>query len=401
MFNEKIKELKAQIEGLNATINTQAEEIRAKLNDEDLTAAESIKNEREENKEKLAKLESDLSLYESALESKVEGNTGKTKKIGSEEPSYRDAVNNFIRSKGNDVTNLDKNGKDEIIVPYSVIKNEIVPTEDGIKKADTTSVTSDDVSYRPEKEPNTVVDLKKYTRVIPAKKGKGSYPVQEKANSKMISVAELEKNPALAKPKFRDVDWAVLTYRGAIPLSQESIDDADVDLVALVEEHVDEIKLNTTNAAIADTMKTFTAKTISGLDDLKAIQNVSLDPAYNLAYVVSQSFYQFLDTAKDGNGRYMLQDSIISPTGKVFSGKPIFVLNDEVFGEEGDAHAWVGDIKRAILFADRKDLGLRWVDDTVYGQFLQAVTRFDVKVADQKAGYYLTYTAPVTPPVGE
>lgn len=400
MFNEKIKELKAQIEGLNGTINTQAEEIRAKLNDEDLTGAEAIKNTREENKNQLEKLESDLALYESALEPNIKANDGKSKKVSSEEPNYRESVNNFIRSKGTDVTNLSTNGRDEIIVPYSIIKNEIVPTEDGIKKTDTTSVTSDDVSHTPEKEPNTVVDLKKYTRVIPAKKGKGSYPVQEKVSSKMISVAELEKNPALAKPNFKDVDWSVLTYRGAIPLSQESIDDADIDLVALVEEHVDEIKLNTTNAAIADTMKTFAPKAVAGLDELKAIQNVSLDPAYNVSYVVSQSFYQFLDTVKDENGRYMLQDSIISPTGKVFSGKPIFVLNDEVFGAEGDAHAWVGDIKRAILFADRKNLGLRWVDDTVYGQFLQAVTRFDVKVADANAGYYLTYTAPELP-VGE
>lgn len=395
MFNEKIKEIQAKMEGLTVNINTQAEEIKAKLESNDLEAAKDIKNKREENKATFAQLESELDLYRSALETNRVEAAGKSKPVKNDkEIDYRDAVNNFIRSKGQDVKGLKMEGKDEVVVPYNVIRNEIVPTTDGVKKTNTTSITSDDISYTPTKETNTVVDLKQFTRVIPAKKGKGSYPVLKKATTKMVSVAELEKNPALAKPEFDDVDWSVLTYRGAIPLSQESIDDADVDLVAIVKEHAEEIKLNTTNDAVATVMKTFTAKTVTGLDDLKGIQNVSLDPAYNIAYVVSQSFYQYMDTVKDGNGRYMLQDSIISPTGKVFSGKTLFVVNDLAFGGEGDAKAWVGDMKRAILFADRKNLGLRWADNEIYGQYLQAVTRFDVKVADSNAGFFLTYTAP-------
>ncbi|MBT2732113.1 phage major capsid protein [Carnobacterium sp. ISL-102] len=396
MFNEKIKEIQAKMEGLTVNINTQAEEIKAKLEGNDLEAAKDIKNKREENKSTFAQLESELDLYQSVLETNTVEASGKSKPVkNDEEIDYRDAVNNFIRSKGQDVKGLKIEGKDEIVVPYNVIRNEIVPTADGVKKTNTTSITSDDILYTPTKEVNTVVDLKQFTRVIPAKKGKGSYPVLKKATTKMVSVAELEKNPALAKPEFDDVDWSVLTYRGAIPLSQESIDDADVDLVAIVKEHSEEIKLNTTNDAVATVMKTFAPKTVIGLDDLKAIQNVALDPAYNIAYVVSQSFYQYMDTVKDSNGRYMLQDSIISPTGKVFSGKTLFVVNDLAFGAEGTAHAWVGDMKRAILFADRKNLGLRWADNEIYGQYLQAVTRFDVKVADENAGFFLTYTAPV------
>ncbi|ALV21056.1 phage major capsid protein [Carnobacterium antarcticum] len=397
MFNEKVEALKANIKELSATINTQKGEITAKLNAEDLEGAKNIKDLREENKAKLETEKATLATYEAALEPDGVSNEsdGTKKVVGDPTDEYRNAINNFIRTKGYDVNGLKMEGKDEAIVPYSVIKNEITPTTDGIVKQDTKLVTSDDTSYIPSHEVNTVVDLKRFTRLIPAKKGKGSYPVLKSATTKMISVAELEKNPKLAKPEFDNVDWTVLTYRGAIPLSQESIDDADVDLISLVNENVNEIKLNTTNSAVATVMKTFTAKNISDLDDLKAIQNVELDPAYVISYVVSQSFYQFLDTVKDGNGRYLLQDSIISPTGKVFSGHPIFVIKDEEFGAAGDSKAWVGDMKRAILFADRKNLGLRWADNEIYGQYLQAVTRFDVKVADKKAGFFLTYTAPV------
>lgn len=392
MFNEKIEALKANIKGLNVTINSQKEEITAKLNADDLEAAKEIKNAREVNKVALAKAEEDLSAYEAAMEETQEKNNGKKIIETNEQETYRDSINNFIRSKGSDITGLDMAGKDEAVVPYSILTNQIVPTTDGVVKQDTKKVTSEEISYNPIREVGTVVDLKQFTRTIPATKGKGSYPILKKATTKMISVAELEKNPKLAKPEFKDVEWEVLTYRGAIPLSQESIDDADVDLVALVNEQIQEIKLNTTNSAVAAVMKKFTAKDVSNLDNLKLVQNVLLDPAYVLSYVVSQSFYQFLDTVKDGNGRYLLQDSIISPTGKVFSGHPIFVISDEEFGAKGDAKAWVGDVKRAILFADRQNLGLRWADNEIYGQYLQAVTRFDVKVADAAAGYFLTYS---------
>ena len=163
-------------------------------------------------------------------------------------------------------------------------------------------------------------------------------------------------------------------------------------MISIVAETVGQIKVNTTNAAIADVLKSFTAKTVASVDDIKKILNVELDPAYDVAFVVSQSFYQILDTLKDKNGRYLLQDSITAVTGKVLLGKPVFVLSDEILGASGEAKAFIGDFKRGILFADRKDLGLRWADNEIYGQYLQAVLRFGVKKVDAKAGYFVTFT---------
>lgn len=66
------------------------------------------------------------------------------------------------------------------------------------------------------------------------------------------------------------MEWEVKTYRGAIPLSQESIDDADVDLVGIVAETIGQMKVNTTNDAIAKVLKTFEAKAgVKTLDDIK------------------------------------------------------------------------------------------------------------------------------------
>ncbi|HEM3192937.1 TPA: phage major capsid protein [Streptococcus suis] len=388
MFDEKIKELKTNILNLTTSITAKTAELKAVLEQDDLEKARQIRADIDAEKELLATAQADLALFENSIEKGGAENEG-GHEVPQEELTYRDKVNAFIRSKGaENHEGLRFAGRDEVLIAM----NDITPTTDGVKKEHTTKITSEEILYTPQREIKTTVDLKPFTTIHPAKKASGKYPILKKATTKMVSVEELEKNPALAKPDFEEVDWKVTTYRGAIPISQESIDDADVDLVSIVAETVAQIKVNTTNDAIASVLKSFTAETVANLDDLKKILNVKLDPAYDVAFVVSQSFYQILDTLKDGNGRYLLQDSITSSTGKVFLGKTVFVLNDEVLGSAGEAKAFVGDFKRGILFADRKDLGLRWVDNEIYGQYLQAVIRFGVKKIDAKAGFFVTYT---------
>lgn len=388
MFDEKIKELKASINSLSATIADKTAQVKNALEADDLEKARTIKNEIDTAKEELETAKADLGLFEATkISGGAENKTGR--EIKTDDMTYRDKVNAFLHSKGK-VANegLRFEGKDEVLVSL----NDITPTTDGVVKTDTTKVTSEEIVTTPIREVNTTVDLKQFTTIYPAQKGSGKYPILKHATAKMASVAELEKNPKLAKPEFQEVDWTVQTYRGAIPVSQEAVDDADVDLVGIVAEAAAQIKVNTTNNAIAGVLKEFTAKAVKNLDEIKGIINVDFDPAYDVAFVVSQSFYQFLDSLKDQNGRYLLQDSITAASGKVLLGKPVFVVADTVFGEVGDAKAFVGDVKRAVLFADRKDLGLRWADNEIYGQYLQAVARFAAVKADAKAGYFVTFT---------
>lgn len=388
MFKEKMKELKAQILNIGAEITAKTEELKTVLNEGDLEKAREVRAEIDSLKSQKTEAENDLKSYEVAEAGSDVKTVGQTHKVEEETKSYRDSVNEFIRSKGR-IRNegLRFEGQDEVLVPINEAVN---PTTDGLKKTETGKVTSKEIVTTPIREVKTVLDLKQFVTIHKASKGEGSYPILKKATSKMVSVEELEKNPALAKPDFTDVAWKVKTYRGAIPLSQEAIDDADVDLLAIVAEAATQIKVNTTNDSISGVLKTFEAKEAADLDAIKAILNVNLDPAYNVSFVVSQSFYQKLDTMKDKNGRYLLQDSIVSASGKVFLGHPVFVVADTVLGEAGEAKAFVGDIQRGVLFADRVDLGLRWTDNEIYGQYLQAVVRFDVKKADAKAGYFVT-----------
>ncbi|MGW9816652.1 phage major capsid protein [Staphylococcus cohnii] len=263
---------------------------------------------------------------------------------------------------------------------------------DNVTSVEAQPIIPEDIKYQPEELPETFVDLKKFVNVQPVTTASGSHPILNPAQETMVSVEELAKNPELASPKFTDIDYKVKTYRGQIPVSQEALDDSEANLANIIAKNNARQAVNTTNKYIADVMKSFAPVDTANLDDIKAIINVDIDPAYNLSLVVSQSFYQALDTLKDKNGQYLLKQDITSPTGTVLFGRPVFIIKDELFGAKGDKKAFIGDLNYAVFFADRKQASVKWVEHAIYGQVLAAYMRFDVKKGVEEAGRFLTYT---------
>jgi len=263
---------------------------------------------------------------------------------------------------------------------------------DNVTSVEAQPIIPEDIKYQPEELPETFVDLKKFVNVQPVTTASGSHPILNPAQETMVSVEELAKNPELASPKFTDIDYKVKTYRGQIPISQESLDDAEANLANIVAQNNARQAVNTSNKYIAEVMKSFAPVDTANLDDIKAIINTDIDPAYNLSLVVSQSFYNALDTLKDKNGQYLLKQDITSPTGTVLFGRPVFIIKDELFGAKGDKKAFIGDLNYAVFFADRKQASVKWVENEIYGQILAAYMRFDVKKGVEEAGRFITYT---------
>lgn len=290
-------------------------------------------------------------------------------------------------------TPLDK-AKEQInnYIRHKVMKDDAT----GITSPDVEPIIPEEIIYNPSAEVNSVVDLSTLVTRTPVTNPSGTYPILKRADDTFPSVEELKENPALAKPEFTDIKWSVDTHRGAITLSQESIDDAKVDLTALVGQNINEKRVNTTNKDIATILEAFTAKSSTSdtlVDDLKHILNVDLDPAYAPAIVASQSLYNILDTLKDSNGQYIFHQDVTSGSGATLLGIPVYKVGDTLLGAAGEAHAFVGDLKRAVLFADRKEVSISWQYDQVYGQYLAGVLRYGVSAADAKAGFFLTVSA--------
>ncbi|EJD95141.1 phage major capsid protein [Staphylococcus epidermidis] len=262
---------------------------------------------------------------------------------------------------------------------------------DNVKSDDVGVTIPEDIKYIPEKEIKTVQDLSELVQKTSVSTASGKYPILKRANAKFNTVAELEKNPELARPEFETVNWEVETYRGAIPISQEALDDSVANLTAIVSENIKEQKINTLNEKIGGVLKAFNPTSVSNVDDLKEIINVKLDPGYDRQIICTQSFYQKLDTLKDGNGRYLLQDSIINTAGNTVLGMNVTVVRDDLLGKNGDALAFIGDVKRGVLFADRTDISVQWIENEIYGKYLMGAFRFDVKQADKNAGFFVTF----------
>lgn len=272
---------------------------------------------------------------------------------------------------------------------------------DNVKSDDAGVTIPHDIKYIPEKEVNTVQDLSQLVTKESVKGSSGEYPILKRANAKFSTVAELEANPELAKPEFKSIEWKVQTYRGSIPISQEALDDSVANLTSIVSENINEQKINTLNERIGTVLKSFNPTTISNVDDLKSIINVKLDPGYDRQIICTQSFYQKLDTLKDGNGRYLLQDSIINTAGNTVLGMNVTVVRDDLLGANGDAKAFIGDIKRGVFFADRTDVSVQWIENQIYGKYLMGAFRFDVKQADENAGFFVTFEDAGQQPEGE
>ncbi|WP_439424786.1 phage major capsid protein [Oenococcus alcoholitolerans] len=267
-----------------------------------------------------------------------------------------------------------------------------------VVSADLGLLIPEDISFQPQDTPNTVVDLSQYVHTFQATTASGKYPVRSKVTDRMYTAAELADNPKLKAASYSPIPWSVDTYRGELDISQEAIDDSAIDLTGDINAQLHELTLNTKNFLIAAQLKAFTAQTVASLDDIKKIINVSLDPAYNKSLIASQSFYQYLDTLKDGNGRYLLQDSITSPSGKVVLGLPVLPVSDTLLGASGEENAFIGDLYRGVLMPLRKETYVNWVTNENYEQKLMGALRTGAATADSASGFFITHTE--TAPAG-
>ena len=263
---------------------------------------------------------------------------------------------------------------------------------EGVKSTDVGAIIPEDIVTKTKMLPETVVDLRNLVQTVKVSTPTGKYPILKSTEAVMHTVAELEANPDLDKPQFENVLYDVDTYRGQIPVSRESLDDSDEDLGALIARHIQRITLNTANAKIVENLKTATAKTVKNLDEIKTIINTEFDPAYNLQFVVSQSFYNEVDLMKDNEGRYMLQPSITAQSGKSLLGLNVTVLSDKLLAGEAPNKkvAFLGDPAGFTSFFDRNEMAVRWQEHQHYGEILAAAMRFDVKTVDAAAGKFLT-----------
>ncbi|WP_332632019.1 phage major capsid protein [Halalkalibacter flavus] len=377
MKRSALSTIEEQMQALLVKRSELTEAVEAVESEEDLTAIEVDvdvnEKEIEEQETEKGKLQEEIASLEAQIEElnnkNPENNKGEERKMKNKNVEIREAINGYVRSKGQ--------------------------TRDGFTSVEGGALIPEEL-LSPQEAPEDVIDLSKLVNVAKVNSGSGKYPVIKKSGSKMTSVAELAANPELAKPSITEVPYDIETYRGYIPVSQEAIDDADYDVTGLIADEIADQELNTKNGAIATVLKTATPKAVVGLDGLKAVFNKDIKKVYNAKAIISSSLYNVLDTMKDADGRYLLQTDITVASGKKLFGKEVVVLDDDMIGDaDGDLVGFVGDPKASVTLFDRKRASVKWVDNDVYGQLLAGFVRFDVEKTDTEAGFYVTFTEEV------
>ena len=370
----KVVELEEAITELNERSAIEAEKLERAETEEEVSTVEKsledIQKELEEKQAEKAKLEEEIE----ELQKQVDEQNRKAptypdwEQRGGKKLEQRDAIAKFIRTgQTRDIEGLKTTDSGSAaLIPTEVLKPHFL-----------------------EKTRNPLLDLVQRVKV---NSGSGKYPVIKKTDSKMASTEELKANPELGKPSISEIDYSIKTYRGYIPVSQEMIDDADYDIMSIVEDEVFNQGENTELSLVATILKSATQADAAGFDGIKDIYNKKLKSIYKASIVVTQSMFAALDKVKDKNGRYMLQTDVASPTGYSFGGKTIYPVDDTVFGAEEDMKFFIGDVSEFVKLFDRSQVSVKWVNNDIYGQLLGLFIRLDVKKVDAAAGFFGTYT---------
>ena len=370
----KVVELEEAITELNERSAIESEKLdRAETEEEVSTvekSLEDIQKELEEKQAEKAKLEEEIE----ELQKQVDEQNRKAptypdgEQRGGKKLEQRDAIAKYIRTgQTRDITGLKTTDSGSAaLIPTEVLKPHFV-----------------------NKTRNPLLDLVERVKV---NSGSGKYPVIKKTDGVMVSTDELKSNPELGKPAISEIDYSIKTYRGYIPVSQEMIDDADYDIMAIVEDEVINQGENTELSLVTAVLKTATQADAAGFDGIKDIYNKKLKSIYKASIVVTKSMFAALDKVKDKDGRYMLQTDVASPTGYSFGGKTIYKVDDTVFGNEGDMKFFIGDVTEFVKEFDRSQVSVKWVNNDIYGQLLGLFIRLDIKKVDEEAGFFGTYT---------
>ena len=215
------------------------------------------------------------------------------------------------------------------------------------------------------------------------------------------NVDEAAEFPEVSTPQFEKIDYKVKKKGGILKVTQELLSDTAENVIAYLKKWIAKKSKATRNFMIVAKIREITTDAevaVSGLDDLKKIFNILLDPAIALSagVVTNQDGYNWLDTLKDDNGKYILQPDPTKPTQMLLFGKyPITKVNNKTMPSKGVTGGYkvpivCGDLKEAITIFDRETLtiDISSVAGDLWGKDQTGIKvreRLDIKSVDEEA----------------
>lgn len=200
--------------------------------------------------------------------------------------------------------------------------------------------------------------------------------------------------PDMDDPELTLIKYAIHRYAAIQTVTNSLLKDSADNILAWLSEWVAKKVTVTRNSMIIGAMgKPAKKPSIASFDDIKDLENNTLDPALmpSATFVTNQSGYNVLSKVKDAQGRYMLQRDVTQPDVYLLDGKTITVVADKWLPDISGAHPlYYGDLKQGITLYDREHMSLLSTNVGA-GAFehdlykVRVIDRFDVEVIDDGA----------------
>lgn len=364
---QKVQELSDELAELTKAEEKEQEKTDNEKVEEDFEDSSEVKDEQEPKDEPVEVIEEQVTEEDVDKLKEDKGEERNMKEIKDLQNKVSD-FETFIRTEGTEKRSLDTTSG-AVLVPVEVSTN-VLELKDGL------------------------VDLSAYVTKEQVGTGQGKFPVAKRAQAILATKEELAEIAEINDPLFIDVEYKVATRIGQIAFSNELLEDAEIDVVAYAQRQMQRMVKNTNNKNILEVVKGFAKTNATTADDLKRVVNVELDPELDLQIVLNQDAYQVIDTMKDAQGRYLLQDSIAVASGKVLFGKEVIVISNKVAPTPKDTAGFIfiGDLKEAVFMAQRAEITAEWEKFDRYSKGLAVGVRSDYKKIDAEAGKVVTFT---------
>ena len=255
--------------------------------------------------------------------------------------------------------------------------------------------------------------LKDLVTVEKVTTSKGSRTFKKRAQQTgFVKVGEGGKIGKGATPQFERLDYEIEKYAGYFPVTNELLADSDANITNTLIQWIGDESRVTANKLILNVIKTKAGTKLEGLNGIKKALNVTLGSAFKATskIITNDDGLQYLDTLKDGNGRYILQADPITPMSMwLCAGAtkvPVEVIpNSDMPSTGNKAPFIIGDLKEGIVFWDRQLMSIKMSDIASIGDLnafeedltlFRAIEREVVTKKDEQAfvNGYIDISAP-------
>ncbi|MDC2815438.1 phage major capsid protein [Leuconostoc suionicum] len=219
----------------------------------------------------------------------------------------------------------------------------------------------------------------------------GSLPVVKHATSGFAMVTDEGSDvPETDAPSIIEVDYHLNLFSGNVPVTYQLANSSD-NATDIVMKHITAKRDKTRMEKIGALLQHAAAKTVSNIDDLKAIANSDdLVDYSDKAFVVTSDFYNWLDTQKTTDGAYLLQPSIIEGAQKTLFGHPLYQVKNATLG--GGSKAFFGNVSDFALEVINSQLIFTYQENRNLSTVAVGGVFADWQVADSDAGVFISYS---------